>query len=64
MALFEDDPSPSLRAPHIVGADLSDFSVEELIDTIALLQAEIVRIETDVASKRAVISQANTLFKE
>ncbi len=64
MALFDDDPPPSRRAPHVVGADLSDFSVEELTDTIALLQAEITRLETEVSSKRSVLSKANKLFKE
>ncbi|AXS41826.1 DUF1192 domain-containing protein [Breoghania sp. L-A4] len=64
MALFEDELSPSRRTPHVVGADLSSLSVEELNDTIALLRAEITRVEKEIASKLTVLSAANTLFKD
>lgn len=62
MALFDDEP---LRKPkqHEIGQDLSLLSVAELNERIALLKAEVERLETDLQSKGATKSAAEALFR-
>ena len=60
--VFEDlDPVKS--ADYVVGADLSELSVDELKDLITLLKDEIGRIENSVQEKAAQLSAADTVFK-
>jgi len=63
MAIFDDDEAPKKKLAHQVGEDLSKLSIEELGERIAILQAEITRIEESVAAKRADADAAETFFK-
>ena len=59
----EDDDKPKKKVTHEIGQDLYLLSVEELGERIALLTAEIDRLEEAMAKKRASIDAANSLFK-
>ncbi len=60
---IEDDDKPRKKITHEIGQDLSLLSVEELAERIALLQAEIERLEAASAKKRASKDAANSFFK-
>ncbi len=62
MPLF-DEEAPKKPATHAVGEDLSRLSVGELQERIELLQAEIARIGTALAAKKASRDAAQTFFK-
>ncbi|MEI2384987.1 DUF1192 domain-containing protein [Breoghania sp. JC706] len=60
---FADDETPLISpAAHVVGQDLGALSVEELQERIALLHAEIERLETALKHKAATRSAADALF--
>lgn len=62
MALFDEEPKKP--APGVVvGEDLATFSLDELEERIALLKAEIDRIEAVIAAKRESIGVADSFFK-
>lgn len=46
-----------------IGENLSTFSVKELEARIAVLQAEIVRVQDELARKKAHEAAASALFK-
>ena len=60
---IEDDDRPRKKVTHEIGQDLSLLSVEELNERIALLSAEIERLQAAVARKRASKDAANSVFK-
>jgi uncharacterized small protein (DUF1192 family) len=60
---LEDDDRPKKKIAHEIGADLSLISVEELRERVALLQAEIARLEADMTKKQASKSAADAFFK-
>jgi uncharacterized small protein (DUF1192 family) len=60
---IEDEDRPRKKISHEIGQDLSLLSVEELAERIALLQAEIERLEAASAKKRASKDAANSFFK-
>ena len=60
---IEDDDRPKKKISHEIGQDLSLLSVEELTGRIALLKAEITRLEEAASKKRASKDAANTFFK-
>jgi uncharacterized small protein (DUF1192 family) len=60
----DDDDRPKKKVTHEIGQDLTLLSVPELSERIALLQAEIARLEADMARKRAVKSAADSFFKK
>jgi uncharacterized small protein (DUF1192 family) len=62
MALFDDEP-PKKPKPHEIGQDLSLLSVAELSERIALLRAEIERLEAELQAKGATKSAAEALFR-
>ncbi|CAN5201916.1 DUF1192 domain-containing protein [soil metagenome] len=62
MPLF-DEEAPKKKKVHEIGEDLTTLSLAELADRIAALKAEIVRIEQDIAAKRASADVASTFFK-
>jgi uncharacterized small protein (DUF1192 family) len=62
MSLFEDD-RPKKKLSHEIGTDLSLLSVDELDSRIALLAAEIARLEQEKKSKSASKAAAASLFK-
>jgi uncharacterized small protein (DUF1192 family) len=59
----EDDDRPRKKITHEIGQDLSLLSVEELAERIALLKAEIARLEEAAAKKRASKDVASAFFK-
>ncbi|MGH6680587.1 MAG: DUF1192 domain-containing protein [Bradyrhizobium sp.] len=60
---IEDDDRPGTKVSHEIGPDLSLLSVEELTERIALLTAEIERLQTAAARKRASREAASGFFK-
>ena len=60
---IEDDDKPRRKISHEIGQDLSLLSVEELNERVALLSAEIERLQAAVARKRASKDAANSVFK-
>ncbi len=60
---IEDDDKPRKKITHDIGQDLSLLSVEELSERIALMTAEIERLQVAVAKKRASKDAANSFFK-
>jgi uncharacterized small protein (DUF1192 family) len=63
MAAIEDDDKPRKKVTHDIGQDLSLLSVEELTERIALLHAEIERLQAAATKKRASKEAANNFFK-
>lgn len=60
--MFDDKPLKQETA-HVVGADLSTLSIEELEKRITSLQEEIVRLEEEAQRKRASKESADSFFK-
>jgi uncharacterized small protein (DUF1192 family) len=60
---IEDDDKPRKKITHEIGQDLSLLSVEELTERIALMNAEIERLQQAAAKKRASKDAANNFFK-
>ena len=60
---IEDDDRPRKKITHDIGQDLSLLSVEELTERIALLNAEIDRLNEAMTKKRASKDAANSFFK-
>ena len=50
-------------AQHVVGESLAALSVEELGERIALLRAEIERLDNAIAHKKASRANADAFFK-
>jgi uncharacterized small protein (DUF1192 family) len=65
MALFDDETMrPARKAAHEIGQDVSALSLEELAERIALLQAEIARLEAARTAKTAQKAAADLFFKK
>lgn len=62
MAIFEEE-LPKKKLAHVLGEELSTLSLDELDERIALLRAEIERIEASIRLKRASADVAQTFFK-
>jgi uncharacterized small protein (DUF1192 family) len=58
-----DDDLPKKKITHEVGQTLDLLSVDELAERIALLKAEIERLETAMAGKKASRNVADLFFK-
>lgn len=63
MPVMDEDDRPKKKATHEIGQDLALLSVEEIAERIAILQAEIGRLEEALAKKRASRSAADQFFK-
>ncbi len=61
--MFETEEPRKKPASHEIGCDLSALSVDELRERIALLQAEIQRLDAAVAAKTASKAAAALFFK-
>ncbi|WP_370868956.1 DUF1192 domain-containing protein [Ectorhizobium quercum] len=59
----EEDDRPKGKPAHEIGGDLSALSADELTARIALLRAEIERLEAERARKSAGRTAAESLFK-
>ncbi|MDB5656783.1 MAG: hypothetical protein JWQ94_4396 [Tardiphaga sp.] len=60
---IDDDDKPKKKISHEVGQDLTLLSVEELAERIALLNAEIQRLQSSMQLKRATRDAADRFFK-
>ncbi|KJC60626.1 hypothetical protein UP10_12140 [Bradyrhizobium sp. LTSPM299] len=60
---IEEDDRPRKKITHEIGQDLALLSVEELTERIALLNAEIDRLNVAMTKKRASKDAANSIFK-
>ena len=60
--MFGDDEAKKPRG-HEVGMPIDTMSVEELEERIAMLKAEIARLEQAIAARQKVRSEADSLFK-
>jgi uncharacterized small protein (DUF1192 family) len=63
MPLTDEEDRPKRKLAHEIGQDLALLSVEELRERISLLQDEIARLETAMASKQASRTSADQFFK-
>ncbi|MBN9601142.1 MAG: DUF1192 domain-containing protein [Afipia sp.] len=60
---IDDEDKPRRKIGHEIGQDLSLLSVEDLNERIVLLTAEVERLKTEMAKKRASREAANNVFK-
>jgi uncharacterized small protein (DUF1192 family) len=60
---IEDDDRPRKKVTHDIGQDLSLLSVDELGERVALLSAEIERLNAAMKAKRATRDAADRFFK-
>jgi uncharacterized small protein (DUF1192 family) len=59
----DDENEPRRKVSHEIGQDLSLLSAFELEERIALLRAEIARLEAAAAAKTAAKGAADAFFK-
>lgn len=64
MPAFDEEDAPKKKPSHEIGQDLTLLSAGELAGRIAILKAEIARLEADMAKKQAVKSAADLFFKK
>lgn len=62
MAIFDEEPKKKPK-PHEIGQDLSLLSAGDLTERIAILRAEIERLEADLEAKGATKTAAEALFR-
>ena len=60
---MDEDAPAKKKMTHEIGQDLGLLSVEELSDRIALLEAEITRLDAARAQKRASRAAADQFFR-
>jgi uncharacterized small protein (DUF1192 family) len=60
---IDDDDRPKKKTSHEIGQDLALLSVEDLAERIALLTAEIARLQSSMQLKRATRDAADRFFK-
>jgi uncharacterized small protein (DUF1192 family) len=58
-----DDDLPKKPKAYVLGADLSDYSVDELEDYLQALDAEKHRVSAMMETKKASRSAADSVFK-
>jgi uncharacterized small protein (DUF1192 family) len=61
--MVAEEEVPRKKPVHEIGQDLASLSIAELEETIAILRAEIVRLEQSIAHKRASQDTAASFFK-
>jgi uncharacterized small protein (DUF1192 family) len=62
MALTPDDDKPIRKVAHEIGQDLYSLSIEDFDERIALLKAEIARLEEARQKKAAQKAAADSIF--
>jgi uncharacterized small protein (DUF1192 family) len=60
--MFDDDQVKKPKG-HEVGMPIDTMSVEELTDRIAMLEAEIGRLQAAIAARQQTRNAADALFK-
>ena len=61
---MHDDDTPKPKSQFLLGEQLDSYSVEDLTETIAMLKAEIERLETAVSEKTRHLNAAESLFSK
>lgn len=64
MPAVDEDDQPKKKLVHEIGQDLTLLSASELAARVALLKAEIARLEADMTRKQAMKSAADSFFKK
>ena len=64
MPAIDPDDLPKKKITHDIGQDLSLLSAGELAERVGLLKDEIVRLEAEMARKRASQMAADAFFKK
>ncbi len=59
-----DDVRPKPKPDIVVGEKLESLSVDDLVQRIAALEAEIERVKSELAVKRGRVAAAEALFKK
>lgn len=59
----EDEERPQPKPKHQLGEPLDAVSVDELRQRIAMLQAEVARLEAEIEHKQASRSAADAFFR-
>jgi uncharacterized small protein (DUF1192 family) len=67
MAALDDESvfgaKPKPRPTHEIGQSIDDLSAPELVERIALLRAEIGRLEKAIEAREATRATAHSIFK-
>jgi uncharacterized small protein (DUF1192 family) len=67
MPAFDDDavfaPKPKAPLAHAIGQNIDDVSGPELAERIALLRAEIDRLEKAIEARQVTRAAADSVFK-
>jgi uncharacterized small protein (DUF1192 family) len=63
MPAIDEDDRPKKKIAHEIGQDLALLSVEEISERIALLRAEIDRLDEALTKKRTSRTAADQFFK-
>ncbi len=63
MPLIDEDDRPKKKVAHEIGQDLTLLSVKELEERIALMKAEIARLEADIGRKQSTRAAADQFFQ-
>ena len=58
-----DEEVPKRKSALVVGEELATLSIDELEERMAILQAEITRIEEAITTKRKSLGVADSFFK-
>lgn len=58
-----EEEAAKKKASYEIGMDLSEMSVEEIHETISMLQEEIARLQETATAKSDHLSAAEALFK-
>ena len=64
MSLFPEDDAPKQKTRHEIGQDLTDLSLTEIDDRVALLKAEIERLEQMRDTKSRSRNAADAFFRK
>jgi uncharacterized small protein (DUF1192 family) len=64
MPAMDEDDRPKKKIVHEIGQDLALLSIKELEERIALLEEEIGRLKTAIASKQGSRQVADQFFKK
>ena len=62
MATFGEEDAPIRKVAHEIGQDLYTLSIEDFDERIALLKAEIARLEEARGKKAAQRAAADSIF--
>ncbi len=62
MGLMPDDDKPVRKTAHEIGQDLYSLSIEDFDERIAVLKAEILRLEEARQKKSAQRAAADSIF--